>query len=217
MLRGRRRGVAVLGSAGAARPVARRGGRRRARAAPRRGPGLRARRASGRALRGALSAGRGARRRDTVEAVSEPREGYVSIGLLARGGMGEVRLGLRQAGAFRRLVAIKRLRAEHRADESFRRMFVDEGRLAGLVRHPNVVSVLDVGEDEEGPFLVMDFVEGVTAHQVLKRLSAEGERLPLQVAARVAHQVALGLTAVHELCTTEGEALGLIHRDVSPQ
>jgi len=152
-----------------------------------------------------------------VEAVSEPREGYVSIGLLARGGMGEVRLGLRQAGAFRRLVAIKRLRTEHRSDESFRRMFVDEGRLAGLVRHPNVVSVLDVGEDEEGPFLVMDFVEGVTAHQVLKRLSAEGERLPLQVAARVAHQVALGLTAVHELCTTEGEALGLIHRDVSPQ
>ncbi|MFK7986314.1 MAG: serine/threonine-protein kinase [Sandaracinaceae bacterium] len=131
--------------------------------------------------------------------------------------MGEVQLGLRITETFRRLVAIKRLRPEYRSDAKFRRMFVDEARLAGLIRHPNVVSVIDVGEDENGPYLVMDYIEGITTHQALRELGSRAERLPLQVAVRIAHQVALGLTAVHELRTTEGAALGLIHRDVSPQ
>ncbi len=142
---------------------------------------------------------------------------YVAVGLLARGGMGEVQLGLRLMGSFRRLVAIKRLRPELASDASYRRMFLDEARVAGLVRHSNVVSVLDVGEDDAGPFLVMDFVEGVTAHQMLRALTAAGERLPLQIAIRVAQQVAEGLAAVHELRATDGAPIELIHRDVSPQ
>lgn len=144
--------------------------------------------------------------------------GYVSVGLLARGGMGDVELGLRTIGSFRRLVAIKRLRSEHRQDPSFRQMFLDEAKIAGLIRHPNVVSVLDVGDDPRGgPFLVMDYVEGVTAGHVLKSASSEGEQIPVQVAARVVHQVCLGLSAAHGLTRADGSSLELIHRDISPQ
>jgi serine/threonine protein kinase len=152
-----------------------------------------------------------------VVPTAEERSRYVSIGLLARGGMGDVELGLRQSGSFKRLVAIKRLRAEHRDDASFRAMFLEEAKIAGMIRHPHVVAVLDVGEDESGPFLVMDYVEGVNVSQVLKKLSKDGELLPVQVSLRVAQQVALGLAAAHGLTHSDGSSLGLVHRDVSPQ
>jgi serine/threonine-protein kinase len=152
-----------------------------------------------------------------VPPVESEESRYVSIGLLARGGMGDVELGLRRSGSFKRLVAIKRLRAEHRDDASFRAMFLEEAKIAGMIRHPNVVAVLDVGEDASGPFLVMDYIEGVTAGQVLKKLSKERERLPIQVVLRVIQQVALGLAAAHGLTHEDGSSLGLVHRDVSPQ
>ena len=79
--------------------------------------------------------------------------------------MGYVELVMRDEGHFKRLYARKRLHLQYRSDPSFRSMFVDEARLAGLIRHPNVVSVIDIGEDDEGPFLIMDYVEGSKAAQ----------------------------------------------------
>lgn len=136
----------------------------------------------------------------------------MELGVLARGGMGEVKLGMRQAGEFRRLVAIKRLRPEYADDPRFHDMFLAEARLAGLVRHANVVSVLDVGVDEGGPYLVMDYVEALTLADVLK-----AGAVPLQVALRIVREVALALGAAHALRGADGELLGLVHRDVSPQ
>ncbi|MEM9190085.1 MAG: serine/threonine-protein kinase, partial [Myxococcota bacterium] len=149
----------------------------------------------------------------------EPRsEGeYVPIGFLARGGMGEVELGLRRWGSFQRLVAIKRLRFEYRSDPAFRRMFLHEAKVAGRIRHPNVVAVLDIGEDQRGPFLVMDFVEGVHTGQLIKLAAADGDLLPIQIVTRIVAQVASGLAAAHQLRDSDGEPLGLIHRDISPQ
>lgn len=143
--------------------------------------------------------------------------GYASVGVLAKGGMGEVALGMRETGTFRRLVAIKRLRPEYRDDDSMRAMFLAEARLAGLIRHPNVVGVLDVGDDEGGPYLVMDYIEGIDAHRLLRWSSKRGEAIPVQVVLQILHQTALGLAAAHELKSTQGELLNLVHRDVSPQ
>ena len=142
---------------------------------------------------------------------------YRSLQTIARGGMGRVDLAIRQEGAFRRVYAVKRLRDEYRDDLRARRMFLDEARVAGLVRHPNVVSVLDVGEDRSGPFLVMDFIEGVSAAKLLRRLREREVLVPVQIAVRVMREVASGLHAAHELEGTDGEPLGLVHRDVSPQ
>ena len=61
--------------------------------------------------------------------------------------MGTVELVARGEDRFERLYARKRLHPHLRADDEFRTMFMDEARVAGLVRHPNVVSVLDLGED----------------------------------------------------------------------
>jgi serine/threonine-protein kinase len=94
-------------------------------------------------------------------------------------------------------------------------MFVDEVRIAGLIRHPNVVSIVDVGEDADGPFAVMEFVEGISVATLLG--SETAHPLPLEVALRIAIAVAEGLHAAHELVGPDGARLELVHRDVSPQ
>jgi eukaryotic-like serine/threonine-protein kinase len=96
-------------------------------------------------------------------------------------------------------------------------MFMDEARLAGLVRHPNAVGVLDVGEDQDGPFLIMDFVEGVSLSRVIVDAAAAGRPFPMQVAVRIGLDAAMGLHAAHEVRSEDGTVLRLVHRDVSPQ
>lgn len=142
---------------------------------------------------------------------------YEVVCALASGGMGRVDVVVRRDGPFARLFAQKRLRPHLVDDESVRRMFLDEGRIAGLVRHPHVVSVVDVGEDDDGPYLVMDFVEGVSLADVVARSAARRELVPMPIALRIAWQIAEGLHAVHETAGPDGQPLQLIHRDISPQ
>ena len=136
---------------------------------------------------------------------------------LAEGGMGTVDVAARVDGPFSRLYAIKRLLPAYRNEARFREMFIDEARVAGLLRHPNVVGVLDVGEDLFGPYLVMDYVEGISASQLIGHVVSVGASLPLQLALRIAMEAAEGLHAAHELVDERGRPLELIHRDVSPQ
>jgi serine/threonine-protein kinase len=83
--------------------------------------------------------------------------------------MGFVEVVMKVDGRFERLYARKRLHPQHVTDARFRAMFLDEARLAGLIRHPNVVSVIDVGEDVDGPFLIMDLVDGQPVARLIAR------------------------------------------------
>lgn len=142
---------------------------------------------------------------------------YKRVCQLASGGMGSVDLALRHEGDFRRLYAIKRLHLHLREDADFRDMFMEEARIAGLIHHPNVVSVLDVGEDDDGPYLIMNFIDGLSLAELLQRVVARGEQIPMQVAVRIAVEIAKGLHAAHELRDHDGQQLHLVHRDLSPQ
>ncbi|MEM9193389.1 MAG: serine/threonine-protein kinase [Myxococcota bacterium] len=142
--------------------------------------------------------------------------GYRPLFELARGGIGAVTLVVKRDRAFERLYAMKTLHAHYRTEPTIHRMFLDEARIAGLIRHPNVVSVIDVGEGADGPFLVMDFVEGLSLGQLV-RAAPEGGHFPVSLCARVGLHVAQGLHAAHELRSHEGEPLQIVHRDVSPQ
>ncbi|MGE0792013.1 MAG: bifunctional serine/threonine-protein kinase/ABC transporter substrate-binding protein [Sandaracinaceae bacterium] len=142
---------------------------------------------------------------------------YEPVADIAQGGMGRVELVVRREQRFARVYAMKRLRPELSEDRDVREMFLEEARIAGLIRHPNVVPVLDVGEDDEGPFLVMDFVEGVSAWAMLLQAAKEGHRLDIALCVEVVRQCALGLAAAHELRGAGGRELSVVHRDVSPQ
>jgi serine/threonine-protein kinase len=101
-----------------------------------------------------------------------------------------------------RPVAIKVLTALDSPDLLAR--FQTEARTTGSLHHPNIVTILDFGEDEGAPYLVMEYLEG----QDMQQLSASGQALSLLDKLHVMMQVAEGLQYAH--------AQGVIHRDVKP-
>src|SRR5260370_6861269 len=101
-------------------------------------------------------------------------------------------------------VPLKVINALFIGDESARRRFVREARAAASVRHPNVASVFHLGKSGEGYFYAMEYVEGETLGNLIKRCG----RLDPKIALEIMNQVAAGLAAVHEQ--------KLVHRDIKP-
>lgn len=118
---------------------------------------------------------------------------------IGRGGYGEV-YRARQLSVDRD-VALKLVRAHLGARDDVRRRFEREARLASRLRHPNVVGMIDFGEDQGELFLVMELIEGTT----LKR--SVGQTAP-RTSARLALGIARALQAAHDA--------GIIHRDLKP-
>lgn len=123
--------------------------------------------------------------------------------LLGRGGMATVhrahddRLG--------RDVAVKLLHAHLADDQTFLDRFRREARAAAALSHPNVVSVFDWGETDEGPYLVLELIEGMSLRDVLR---IRGRVTPAEALALLG-PAAGGLAAAHDA--------GLVHRDVKPE
>jgi serine/threonine protein kinase len=143
---------------------------------------------------------------------------YVLHDELAAGGMATVHLGrLVGPAGFSRTVAIKRLHDTLARDPEFVSMFLDEARLAARIRHPNVVSTLDVVASAGELFLVMDYVDGESLARLLRAAWQRELRVPTEVAVSVMSGVLAGLHAAHEALSEDRTPLDIIHRDVSPQ
>jgi eukaryotic-like serine/threonine-protein kinase len=137
---------------------------------------------------------------------------------LASGGMATVYLGrLRGERGFARPVAIKRLHKHIAKDPEFVAAFLDEARLAARVRHPNVVSTLDVLDRDGEIFVVMDYVHGESLARIRAKIAADGKKIPLSIAGAIASGLLQGLHAAHEAKDEHGTPLAIVHRDVSPQ
>jgi len=140
---------------------------------------------------------------------------YLLCDAIASGGMATVHLSrLMGPEGFSRTVAIKQLHPQFARDPEFVAMFLDEARLASRVRHPNVVSPLDVISMPPELFIVMDYVHGEPLSRLLKR--GTREPVPARIASAIVSQALLGLHAAHEATGEDGEPLRLVHRDVSP-
>ena len=143
---------------------------------------------------------------------------YELVGEIASGGMATVYLArLTGVGGFQRFVAMKRLHPHLANEKEFVEMFLDEARIAARIHHPNVVPILEVGASAVGYYLVMEYIEGDTLARLLARAATAGKRLPVPIALRIALDMLSGLHAAHELRDDAGEAVNLVHRDVSPQ
>ncbi len=123
---------------------------------------------------------------------------------LGQGGMGTVFLA-EQIGVGNRRVALKVLNRKLLDEPDFLLRFQNEAGSTGLIRHENVVTIYDSGQADDGtPYIAMEFLEGETLRDVLKRRGA----LPVAEVAEILEQAAQGLNAAHEL--------GIIHRDLKP-
>jgi eukaryotic-like serine/threonine-protein kinase len=144
---------------------------------------------------------------------------YTILGRIAKGGMASVYLGRMTASAgFTRIVAIKRLHPELASDNEFVAMLVDEARLAGRIRHPNVIDTLDLFADDGAFSLVLEYIEGDALSALTKQARMAGEPIvPLGVALAIVVGALRGLHAAHEARGEDGTPLGIVHRDVSPQ
>jgi len=137
---------------------------------------------------------------------NDPRVGtrvgaYGVDGLLGVGGMGRVYHATDSAGT---KVALKLVKEDYARDETFRRRFNREARIAQTVDHPNVVPVLATGEHEGIPYMAQKYIEGQPLDQKLKQES----RLDIPTAVQICSDVAGGLEALW--------AAGMVHRDVKP-
>jgi serine/threonine-protein kinase len=127
---------------------------------------------------------------------------YEILAAIGAGGMGEVyrardpRLG--------REVAIKVLPASFSGDADRLRRFELEARAAGVLNHPNVTAIYDIGRHDGAPYVVQELLEGDTLRTVLA-----GGRLSAQKAIDYSLQIVHGLAAVHEK--------GIVHRDLKPE
>jgi serine/threonine-protein kinase len=136
---------------------------------------------------------------------------------LGTGGMATVYLG-RVSGprGFSRDVAVKLMHPHLRDAVEPAVDPLEEAKLAARIRHPNVVPVLDVGDDAFGTYLVMDYVEGDSVAGLCTALARSGRALPLRIALRIICDALAGLHAAHELQGEDGKPLRLVHRDFSP-
>jgi serine/threonine-protein kinase len=127
---------------------------------------------------------------------------YRIVGLLGRGGMGEVyRADDLELG---QTVALKFLPHELTGDEAALTLLRNEVRIARQVAHPNVCRVYDLGEIDGQYFVSMEFVDGEDLASLLRRIG----RLPKEKGTDIIRQLAAGVAAAHEL--------GVLHRDLKP-
>src|SRR6266536_1434108 len=103
-----------------------------------------------------------------------------------------------------RTVAVKVLGPPYDQDPDFVDQFRHEARMAAGLGHPNVVAIFDSASEGDLHYIVMEYVQGQTLAELLRRHG----RLPPGLAAEVAHRVCLALEAAHER--------GLVHRDIKP-
>jgi serine/threonine-protein kinase len=143
---------------------------------------------------------------------------YLLFGEIASGGMATVHFGrLSGPAGFARTVAIKKLHPQYAKDPDFVSMFLDEARLAARIQHPNVVPTLDVVATDDEIFLVMEYVQGESLARLLRSVRSMMTPADTHVIATVMAGVLHGLHAAHEAKNEQGEPLGIVHRDVSPQ
>ena len=142
---------------------------------------------------------------------------YEIVKRLAMGGMGEVFVA-RQTGiaGFDRLVILKNLLPDLAKQEELVNQFLDEARVAATLNHPNIVSILEVGEWEGVYYLAMEYIQGADLVALQIEAYKKKKPIPIAVAAQIVHDAAQGLDHAHHATNMSGEPLNIVHRDISP-
>jgi serine/threonine-protein kinase len=132
---------------------------------------------------------------------------YTLVEHLASGGMAEIFLARHEGeGGFTKDLVLKVLQQRFADNKDVVAMFLDEARLAAELRHPSIVDVYEIGEDDGLRFIAMEYIEGKTLSDLVMRAMEVSHPLPLGHAAFMIGQAADGLDHMGDI----------VHRDISP-
>ncbi|OQB16165.1 MAG: Tyrosine-protein kinase MasK [Deltaproteobacteria bacterium ADurb.Bin207] len=170
----------------------------------------------------ALFATLGDSKKLSVKSLDEIKPGltlgrYECLLPIARGGMAAV-WAARMTGArgFEKFFAIKTMLPTLNDDPNFERMFLDEARITSRIQHPNVAEILDLGEQDNLLYIVMEWIDGAPLSLIMREAFRRGG-MPIPIAVKIVQDTCAALHAAHELKGEDGKNLELVHRDVSPQ
>ena len=157
--------------------------------------------------------------KDASEVLPRQFGKYTLLRRMAAGGMAELFLALhRSVAGFEKLIVIKRILPSMTEDQGFVDMLLHEARIAATLSHPNVVQIFDVGQIEGSYFIAMEHIHGEDIQSIVRAMKKKGlNEFPLEHTLAVAIGMCAGLAYAHEKRDLEGNALGIVHRDISPR
>jgi serine/threonine-protein kinase len=139
------------------------------------------------------------------------------LGRLAVGGMAEIFLA-RETGprSSQRELVVKRVLPQAAGNATHVESFVHEATLCMRLRHPSICAIYEFGQEDESFFLAMEYVDGVSLRDLADRAQTKGG-LPVALAVKIIADVAGALHHAHRALGDDGEPLGIVHRDVTPE
>lgn len=143
--------------------------------------------------------------------------GYRLVARFRSSPVNDVFVGLKMArfGYSRRGIVKFVPRSRERYDDRSRQLF-DEALAIAALDHPNIVKILDVGENELGAFLALEYIDGIDLGRASARLHRSGRRFPKAVALYIVAEMLRGLDHAHRAADPDGHPLNIVHRDVNP-
>ncbi|MFT5434480.1 MAG: serine/threonine protein kinase [Myxococcota bacterium] len=143
---------------------------------------------------------------------------YFLIKKIATGGMAEIFLAkTRTAQGPEKYVALKMIHTRYMEERNFHHMIAEEAKIAVQLGHKNIGQVFDLGQVDGRYFIVMEYIDGYDLSRLHDACRQKLLPIPFEIAAFVGHEVCAALTYAHKLRDRSGQALNLIHRDISPQ
>jgi len=142
---------------------------------------------------------------------------YVVQERLGLGGMATVyRAKKRGIEGYERNVALKRMLSHLAEDSQFVESFIREAKVASLLVHPNIAQVYDFGRINGIYYIAMELVQGFDLRKLLRHANRTNEPIPLPVILSILVEMCDALDYAHTFVDEHGQALGIVHRDVSP-
>ena len=144
---------------------------------------------------------------------------YELLALLAVGGTAEVFLARATGEAgFEKVLVVKRLLESLAENQEFVDMFLDEARLGARLDHSNIVQTIDLGQVDGRYFIALEYLTGLSLAQLVRKgMERLPDGLPIDLMIGIVAQACYGLHFAHEAKLSDGTALKIVHRDVTPQ
>lgn len=143
---------------------------------------------------------------------------YQLLEKIAQGGMAQVfKAKTVDPNGIERLVVVKRILPHISSDPEYISMLIDEAKIAVNFNHGNIAQIYDLGRVGSDYFIAMEYVDGKTIGQIVREFKEREKPIPIEVIAYCISELCWGLDYIHHKKGVDGQDLGVVHRDISPQ